>query len=499
MGKCQSVETMDGFNIGSAEGVSWVERLKTDAGEVDRQLQTKDFIGIGERLKRLEEDVRRAVELNSFEKELLELQRQVWGMVAFMGTEPVCSTAREQEKWAAAGFDRSLVTTDPEAVHFAVSSKLIYTISMYASASKYLDGEPMAIMAVQGRAHFKVEGEWKPYSAFKNQIRYSEERRSFVGWNFIHPAGFVPQDWVDYDHIYPIAKLNTAGICAAAAHAQKFWGTDQPEVDPGIEKPYVLQVIATRKEPEGASKAWWLRHFQEKRPDRHTSFRLITPDGDLYSFGIAIRHEDEALLSSIGGFLTTGLAKVPIPDYEESRKADGRVTVALPLSQERAKKILDFADAASKGIPFNIAQQNCAKFADTVIELAGVAVESRVPLSQLVFDGLPRFSDAPYLGGAAAAISKIAAPVFAKIPSMAIVPCPSLVKHVWSALGEAGSLIAACVINIASIAFFGAGASTGSQRKMSWRTLLSREMLKVYSPAQLEQWMLAQHNAIQRN
>ena len=492
MTQCQPIETENVLFADCTQLSSWFEQLKAEAEEVSRQLQTKDFVGIGERVRQLEEKVRKAPDHPFQTSAFLDIQRQVWGLVAFMGSEPVCSTAREQEKWVAAGFDRSLITTDPEAVHFAVSSRLIYTISMYAAASAYLDGEPMVIKAVQGRAYFKVEGEWRPYSAFKDQIRYSSVRRSFLGWNFIHPAGFISKDWVEYDQIYPIARLNTAGIQAAKGHARKFWGKDQPEVDPGIEKPCVLQVITTRKEPEGLPTPWWQRHFQEKNPDRHTSLRLITPEGDLYSFGIALRHEDEAFLSSMRSVLATGIANVPIPDYQESRKAERQVLVALPLSQERAKKIIDFANTASKGIAFNIAQQNCARFAEGALQIAGVTVTSRVSVSQLVLDALPRLSDAPYAGGAAAAVSTIASAAFAK----AAVRCPMVVKHVFGALKDAGALLASCAVKAAAIAFFGAGASTGPKPMFSWKDLLSRKRLEVYSPAQLESWMLSQHNVI---
>ena len=189
---------------------------------------------------------------------------------------------KEQKKWVSAGFDRALVKTDPEAVHFAVSTNLIYTIAMFQKTEGILAGEKITIHNDDGVALFLVEGEWVPYSAFKEIIRYSQKEARFIGWNFVHPQGFIPRDWAEYDQIYPIAKLTQEAYQKIKTHAQQFWSADQPEVDPGVPKGYILQVMTTGRNllPD----AWWAQNFKEHFPG-HGSARLITPEGLVYSFG----------------------------------------------------------------------------------------------------------------------------------------------------------------------------------------------------------------------
>jgi hypothetical protein len=484
---CQSVGEPTTPVTDAAESTLRCDQLRADVEALSCQLQTQDFVDIDEQLHQLEKKVREAIEHNGSQDSLLEVQRQIWGITAFMGTEPVCSRAREQKTWVAAGLDRSLLTTDPEAVHFAVSTKLINTISMYAS-SPYLEGESLTIKAVHGRALFKVEGEWKPYSEVKDQIQYSEELHRFLGWNFIHPDGFVRKDGVAYDQVYPVARLNAAGMAAATDHAKKFWGKDQPEVDPGVEKPFVLQLILTKPELKAVSKAWWSQHLREQTPNRHTSFRLITPDGDLYSFGIAIRQQDAPFLLSRDHLLGTGLSNVPVPDYEESRRSLGRTMVALPISQKRAEEILAFVSEANQGLPFNLAQWNCAQFAEKILHIAGIEVTSRISFGQLIEETFPRISDIPYIGKAASAL-------LAHIPG----------ARVWNVLESVCAQIAACVGNGVALAFFGADTSclpqdqpqfSHFQQLLSWKDVWRPEAVEIHSPAQLERWMVQQNSVL---
>ena len=515
---CPSVEmpiSVTSCGVGGEPSIA--ERFRMKTNELNSRLQGQDFVGIGAELRQLEREVEEAIGQGAWRNQLQDLQRQIFGMVAFLATEPVCSRAKEQEKWVAAGFDRSLLTTDPEAVHFAVSSKLIYTIAMYAKSAPYLDGEPLAVKAVNGAACFKVEGEWRPYAAFKDQIRYSEDQYKFLGWNFIHPAGFVHRDWSDYDRIYPVATLNRAGVRAAMAHAEKFWGEGQSEIDPGTEKPCVLQVLTTGREWEGLPKAWWSQNLRKHYP-KHTSLRLILPDGSLYSFGAKMGLQDEAFLCSPEHHLGTGLSTVPTPDYEESRKSDDRTMIALPLSSERAGRILDFASEANKGISFNFARQNCVRFADVVLRLAGVRMTSQVPLGRLLLGTFPslKVSDVPYVGkglaAIASAISNAVSPVIRFIGAAFQEIAPYPIRRVWNivegAVDEVGARVTACFLNGMALAFLGAGTSIvpkdhpkvseveNFQQLLSWKDLWTPDAIQVYYSTQLDQWMRGQRNVL---
>jgi hypothetical protein len=497
-----------------------VEQWRSEVEQLCRRIHdpSQDFVGVGAQLCRLEKQIDGAISQYSPERAqnlgLLTVQTQIREAVAFMGTEPTCSLAKEQEKWVAVGFDRSLLTSDPEAVHFAVSSRLIYTISMFAKSATYLEGEVMTIKAIDGKAYFKVEGGWKPYAAFKDRIRYSEELYKIVGWNFIHPLGFVPYDWAEYERIYPIAKLNERGIRAAQTHAKKFW-QGHPEVDPGAEKPCVLQVIITGREWEGLPKAWWANNLREHFP-KHTSLRLITPEGDLYSFGAKMGLQDGAFLCSATHQLGTGLATVPVPDYEEPRRPDDRTMIAVPLSTERADRVLAFASEANKGISFNFIRQNCVRFADIVMRLAGVKMTSRLSIGQFLADSLPRVSDIPYVGkglaGVASSVCSVASRVFHFIGSAASVLTPYPLKHVWNivagAVDKVVSRITAFIVNGTLLTFFGADTTVVPETQpqvsevehfrqfLSWKDLWTPNAFEFYFSTQLERWMRGQPNVL---
>ena len=501
---------------------SQVEQLRLRTEQLDLRIHdaSQDFVGVDGMVHQLENEVDETVRQSGPEIAqnlgLLDLQGRIRSIIAFMGTEPVRSTAKEQEKWVAAGFERSLLTTDPEAVHFAVSSKLIYTISMFAKSAAFLEGEPMTIKAVDGSAYFKVEGEWRPYSAFKDQIQYAEDQFKIVGWNFIHPLGFVHRDLTEYDSIYPIAKLNEAGIRATMAHAQKFWGENQPEIDSGIEKSCVLQVMTTGRDWDYLPKAWWANNLREHLP-KHTSLRLMTPDGSLYSFGAKMGLQTDAFLCSPGHHqLGTGLATVPTPDYEESRRSDDRTMVAIPLSEGRAKQVLTFANEANKGFSFNFLRQNCVRFADITMKLAGVKMSSHLSIEQFIADSLPRVSDIPYVGkglvAVASSISRVVSPVFQFIGAMANAVMPYPIKLVWNiirdGLDAVRSRIAAFVINGVSLMFLGANTSVvpedlpkvseveSFRQLISWKDLLTPDAIQVYFSTELDRWLRAQHNVL---
>jgi hypothetical protein len=521
---CRAVESSISFAALPGAGgdlSSRVEQWRIQVDQLTLRIHdpSQDFVGVEAGLRQLETEIDESIRQSGPETArnlgLLALQNSVRSIVSFMGTDPVRTRAREQEKWVAAGFDRSLITTDPEAVHFAVSSKLIYTIAMFAKSAAFLEGEPMTIKAVNGSAYFKVEGEWKPYSAFKDEIQYSEELYKIVGWNFIHPMGFVHHDWVEYDRIYPIAKLNEAGIRATRAHAQKFWGEDQPEIDPGAEKPCVLQVMTTGREWDGLSKAWWANNLREHFP-KHTSLRLMMPDGYLYSFGGKMGLQTDAFLCSSEHQLATGLATVPTPDYEESRRSDDRTMVAVPLTEERAKQILAFANEANKGFSFNFLRQNCVRFADVVLRLGGVKMSSQMSMGQFLADGLPRVSDIPYIGKGIAAIASavcsVVSPVFHCIGAVVNAVMPYPIKLVWNfvtgAVGEVSSRIAAFVVNGVALTFLGADTSVVPEEQpkisklesfrqlLTWKDLWTPEAIQVCFSTQLDRWLRAQRNVL---
>lgn len=511
-------------SVGAVGAVPLVGQESVEIGAVREELRgfearleetPQDLAGIFHRLKELSEEIER-LKCHAYgeleQRSVHECRAKIQSLFAKMDTEPVKTLAKEQDQWVKAGFDRALLKTDPEAVHFAVSTKLIYTIAMYEQSAGMLEGEPLTIRNVGGIAHFKVEGEWRPYAAFKERIQYSPEFEKFPDWNFIHPHGFVNRDRATYDRVYPIAQLNRAGYEAVAAHAQKFWGDQQPEIDVGVAKPCILQVMTTGKNrlPE----TWWAKNFREHFPE-HAGARVITSNGEVYSFGTEMPRPEEKFLSCPEHYMGTGLTNVPVPDYEETRASDDRTMVALPISLQRSEAILDFVSRANKGIPFNFARQNCVRFTEVALHLAGVKVSTRMPHAEVFAGILPRASDIPYLGRVIAVVSEVTSKIFACIGTVVDVITPYPLKRVWVAVEDlvanAGARLGAIALNGLVLMFLGAGISRlpeqrpdaqavpeveHFERVITWRDLCTPEAIPVYYSGQLKKWMLAQSNVV---
>lgn len=447
-------------------------------------------------------------------RDLVALQRRAQAIANRLQSEPLRELFKEQKKWVECGFDRKLLETDPDAVHFAVASKLIYTIDMFAKSADILKGEMLTIRNIEGVAHFKVQGEWRPFADFKDQILYSENEGRFVGWNFVHPEGFIPRDWAEYGHIYPIAKLTREAYARIKAHADQFWGNGQAEIDPGEDKGYIMQVMTTGRDllPD----AWWTKNFKNHFPE-HGSIRLITPDGDVYSFGTKMRLPDQDFLCQVSTYLGTGISNVPTPDYEEPRKSDDRLMVCLPVSKKRFDGIIDFADRANKGICFNFARQNCVRFASVVLGLAGVDVNIKTDLHEILRNIFPRLSDIPWIGrplsALATGVSCVAAWAFDLLGrALSIVPPLKKVAD-WTVCAGTNLLqrIEAVFWNGLALCFLGGSTSIVPEEKFKedttpevetfrqvvrWRDLFTPDAIPVYYVTKLKDWMKKQKTAL---
>ena len=524
-GEVSSVALCDEACRGAHEQVEALrQKLENIESSFDRPI---DCAAIAELLKfaeseadEIEENFRRMVGKEYQKSEIMvqlnDVRNSLRAVTFRLDIEPFKTLAREQEKWVRAGFDRELLTSDPEAVRFAVRSRLIYTISMFAKSSSFLRGERCTIKNDGGRAHFKVHGEWVPYDALKEKIRFSEKECSFEGWNFIHPDGFVQKDSATYDEVYPVATLTAEGYKASLDHAQSFWSPDQPEIDPGVEKKYVLQVVTTGRQL--LPRAWWSKNAIKNFPE-HGSLRLITPDGDIYSFGTKMRLPDQEFLSTLSHYFGTGISNVPMPDYEEPRNSDDRTMAALPLSKERAEIVLDFVRRANKGIAFNFARQNCVRFTEVVLGLVGVSMSTKMRAGEALCSLLPSLSDVPVVGVGMAICAKKISTIASKICSFVgsvcarITPTPTNIVWSWMSGVYRGvaQRIEALFWSCMSLFVMGATLSIVPQdhpcgrdvpevesfrQMMHWKEIFSPEPLSVYYSSRLKQWMMKQRSCV---
>ncbi len=533
-GSARATASYKGLSVDGVEGafsgvVEQLGRIHHEAEALDAQTKEAHphLVDINDGVKRVSEELKRLSseidgiggtidEKVSVIEQIKALESSVKGIGLKLVSEPFRELFKKQEKWVAAGFDRRLVSSDPEAVDFAVSTRLIYTIGMFKKTADILDGDAMDIRNEGGVALFKVEGEWLPYTAFKDRIQYSEKEWRFVGWNYVHPQGFIPRDWAEYGEIYPIAQLTPAAYQKVKAHAEQFWTGEQPQIDAGVPKGYILQVMTTGR--DYLPNAWWAKNFKEHFPE-HGSARLITPEGLVYSFGTKMRLPDQEFLSHISSYLGTGISNVPTPDYEESRPSDDRLMTSIPITQKRFDHIIDFVNRANKGISFNFSRQNCVRFVSVILQCAGMDVNIRTSLHELLAGIVPRISDIPVVGKPLSAlVTNVAcavSTVFDTLGSVfgAITPYP-LKKigecAVWAVTGVL-QRVEALFWNTIGLCVLGAWKSIVPESRaldgdlpevetfrqlISWSDLLTPDAIHIYYETKLKAWMRKQKTTL---
>lgn len=510
----------------AAEKQKMLDSLKT---RIDNEISNKhsDLVGIGDDLHNVSAELKHIADgideasaktSDGFQLGIFitELENTVNALKARLGTSPLKEKCREQEKWVKAGFDKELIITDPEAVHFAVESKLIYTIAMFQNSADILEGEKLTIKNNNGIALFKVEGKWIPYSDFKDRIVYSTEECRFIGWNFVHPDGFIPRDWAEYDYLYPIAKITPEAYQRVKAHADQVWTKDLPEIDPGVEKGYILQVMTTGRDL--LHRSWLTKNFIEHFPE-HGSARIITPEGLVYSFGTKMRGPDEEFLCHPETYLGTGLSNVPTPDYEESRPSDDRLMTFMPISKARFEKEMDFVHRANKGLCFNFSRQNCIRFIENILRIGGAEMSTKMSISELVGNIVPNLSDIPILGKPMAALCDsvkcAVSPIFDALSSAFswIMPFPvkKVVECIGWAVNELLRRIEALFWTTVGLLFMGATESIVPEERlnakdlpevetfrrfMDWSDLGNPEALRIYYVTKLKEWIRQRPNAL---
>ena len=424
---------------------------------------------------------------------------------------------RTQKKWVEAGFDETIVETDPEAVSYAVETGLIYTLAMFRDAPALDKGSPV-VRFEGGRALFKVEGQWATAEEVKAKIPYSKEEKRFIGWNCIHPDGFVQHDDTIYTSLYPIATIRPDVYARVLRQGQEFWA-GREDADEGKEKPYVLQVMTMggRYFPN----SWCTKNLEDMIPG-HSSVRLIGPDGSVCSFGTHFRASDADRVWR-DHFLTTVETHVPMPDFMESRPScEVRVT-SIAITKDRFESICRYSEEAAKGFPFNYATANCTRFGTTLMALCGVEVDTRTTAGEIISKIPPSLSDVPFIGRPlsrlAAAVAVVAVPiidltgallrfVLPRCLRLAYVFVVREVSHVMKSMG-------AFITNLLAMTLLGAGrtfipkgvhyqpnrgadgplALPTSTRLMTWRDLLNPDALVFYHSSKLKHWQLAQRNA----
>lgn len=299
---------------------------------------------------------------------------------------------RYVKRWFRASYDRTFIRSDPESVEFF--GKAVYRACKMLQIIK-----PQLIPAKidlhfdkqHGRVLFKVEKQWKYYSEIKDQIIYDPTDKKFVGWTYVYPDGFVPFDSAKWTVLHPYAQVSKQVYTDLLTTANKFWTHLQPEIDPGVEKPCVLQVLVISRLFQNSQPSC-VRTIRNAWPS-HCQLRLFDEMGRFYSVGLWTNKKGLDLIFTrhLPGFtVSTANYWLSIPDVQERSKfvAD---SVSIPVSLARFSEMKEKLESINKngGLRFCMTNRNCCRLAQEMLTLAGVTVDTRTTLMQTLGTCVP--------------------------------------------------------------------------------------------------------------
>lgn len=242
------------------------------------------------------------------------------------------------ERWTKKyGLSEQIFFEHPKFVDFIFSAHLHKAFEYFGHSITMQEGKPglmvegMFVSSDEIEQHFTVENGY---------IYSTEEGGQKLRWTYVSD-GLLCHDPKKWDVPVPIMKWK--------------------------EKPngYFFQVVTSHVSEENQSFIDGLL-----KGARHTWFRLICPDGRVYSFGQTIDPADFNILQP----LSSVRAGVACPDSFETY-AEKRLETTIPITREQAQAVVDTIIRCknSESFEFNYVNSNCAAFTEQVMRAAGIA------------------------------------------------------------------------------------------------------------------------------
>ena len=362
------------------------------------------------------------------------------------------------------GFPQELAVTHPDFVDFIFNSKLAFWISCFRNSTEAGPVNHGVKVSNTGEPMLKMNGSWQSWEQVQNLVTYDESIEKLVStndstqtWTYISPQGLVQKDRFDYTEVYPVEEVSEAEYGRLLDHAKKFYETNE-ELEPGIAKDAIYQVVTTYRTKWWGVEIpdnWMTKNILVSMP-RHVTLRVIDKDRKVYSFGFEMKKEEADLVTCFvpPTVLKTATTHVSVPDYEEPRPFEERTTTCVPMTNERAKKILDFVSFHnSQGVRFNFMKQNCTKLTGETLALAGYRIDTRISFGDFWANLMPNLKDVPIIGSPAAWIMEKVMYVVRPILNAVITYTPSVIKQVVRYIPEK---IATILINLFILTLGGA-------------------------------------------
>ncbi len=345
-------------------------------------------------------------------------------------------------RWRKLGFPPSVVISHPECVEFLMESPFGFAISMFQNHPSAGPERHGIKLASDGHPKIKMNGEWRRWGEIQALVEFDKVTHRVIskgdaskGWNYISPDGMVQKDMYVYDELYPVEQLSPEEYLTARKHAEKFF-TANPEVDPGIDKDCIIQIVTNSAMKLDLPKNWLTANIHKYVP-QHSSIRIIDKEGKVYSFGAITDQKSADILKENMPytFLASVDTRATCYDWQESFLFDRQVT-SVPLTSARKDDILKFVSKVNQdGIRFSFMKQNCAKFSTAVMDKAGVHIDTRISLPSLFgalipdFSSLPVFREVAYV---AAKVTQAVRPIFETLHR--VIPQP--IHRVFSFIGD---------------------------------------------------------------
>ena len=292
----------------------------------------------------------------------------------------VCKT------WNELGLDPSLLETDYESVQFLVKQRLIFSIIGFQHTS--IAGQKQKLQIDDGKISILVNSTYTKVHELIGKFVFDKEQAQLIhtetkkSWNYLGTTGLTQIDQYNYNELVPVTKLSPKEMESLLNHAKKF--------DTSKNATCVLQVI-THPEKTLPLPQTPLLHGLDFLSPFHVSLHLIDNQGNAYSTAFAeIPQEKEVYKSKIHKLFATYNGIPCLIDYEEFRQHKMRVVTSIPLSQPEFDSCMDLLKKMKdQTVRFNFCRQNCSAFCCEILKQAGIKLDNRLSLGQLVTRALP--------------------------------------------------------------------------------------------------------------
>lgn len=325
-------------------------------------------------------------------------------------------------RWEKLGHNPEFITTHPDCVAFLVESGLAYQIaglhnSLIANPERHIvakdaDGHPM-IMLEGTMTRWEVIKE--RFSFLRKYHVLCNKNNEAERWTYTSQAGITARDMYHFNEPFHVFELDKATLSKLQAYAQIFYYGQAP--NPAAN--YILQ-ICTSTGVLCTKQGALLKKIGEKLAS-HYAIRVITPQGEVYSFGLR-RDIGELEFVDMSNALGKVKGRIAMNDYDELRPHSGRYVTTVPITQEAANTILQGVMATNTGIPsFDYFDANCVELAERTLATAGVHVTTTEPLEGCLHDvAVAIFKNIPCLGAAVRKVRQVAKALFSNIPKVPV-------------------------------------------------------------------------------